>query len=117
MPSDWESPSEDASDEERAQDIRDARWNSIYFRGVTDLVKEFNNSWSTDESKAFIPFCQTLNGESLVFGPPREDGEAPVLDAWHEYAGRPDLWAVLYPDFPTMLREYIANRGYVKTSA
>ena len=108
---------EDASDEERAEEIGGARWNTIYFRGVADLLKEYDRTWSVGEAKPFIPFCQTINGESLVFGSAREDGEAPVRDAWHESAGRPDLWGVVYPDFPTMLREYLANGGEVRTRA
>lgn len=117
MPSHWHSPGEDASDEERAEDIRDARWNSIYLRGVADLLKEYDNSWCVGETKPFIPFCQTLNGESLVFGLAEDGREAPVLDAWHEYAGAPNLWGVVYPNFATMLRDYLANRGEVRTSA
>jgi hypothetical protein len=108
---------EDASPEERAEAIANARWNTIYFRGATDLLKEYNRSWSVGGTKPFIPFCQTINGESLVFGHARDDGEAPVMDAFHENVGRPDLWGIVYPDFPTMLRDYLANRGEVRTSA
>jgi hypothetical protein len=102
-------------------DLGTARWNSNHLLGTAQIQKE-HAQWARIgrdvfgvEPWPFIPFCQTSGQELLVFGPVGADGEAPVLDAFHEVP--PEEWGVLYPDFRAFLSAYLDGEGRVETIA
>ncbi|HEY7115512.1 MAG TPA: SMI1/KNR4 family protein [Tepidisphaeraceae bacterium] len=107
--------------EDQRWDLGTARWNSNHLLGIRGIQKEFAQ-WAKIgrdvfgvEPWPYIPFCQTSGQELLVLGPEGADGEAPVLDAFHE--APPEEWEVLYPSFRAFLSAYLDGEGRVKTIA
>ena len=102
-------------------DEQTAAWNSNLLLGTDQIIAKcreleamFEEIW--DGPWRFLPFCETEGQETLVFAPPDpKTKESPVLDAFHEYP--PDLWEQAYPDFPTLLADYVARKGQIETIA
>jgi hypothetical protein len=99
-----------------------ARWNSNAFSGLEQLVadyKELQQIWKVDlhweGPWPYIPFFRTNGQEQLVFGAQSENGNWPVLDAFHEVG--PEEWLELYPSFAALLASYLAGEGRMNTVA
>lgn len=112
-------------EEELAESLGDAAWNSNVLLGVEEIRAQFADMKTVLAAAAevfgevdgiYIPFCHTSGQELLVFkGPLKGTADAEVLDAFHEVP--PSCWEPVYASFAELLDEYVRTEGEIKTAS
>lgn len=92
-------------------------WNSNCFLGLSEIDAAYDRvSYKFHpEGPLFIPFLRTPTSEYLAFRFPFDGAESPVYDIWHEAFPSEWLTQQVYPDFNTLLTEYLAQDGQIET--
>jgi hypothetical protein len=95
-------------------------WNSNVIFGTGrlmsayhDIHERFVKDIGYAEPWVYVPFCQTLDQETLYFGPATDGKEMAVYDGFSE--SPPEEWTVIYPDFTALLDDYVLKAGMIRT--